>query len=58
MGFCRDIFANTLSHTYAQFIALQIRFLSHTLLTEDGILVVSSLGQITAQIKLRMPNTL
>ena len=40
-----NIFSITLLHNYTDTVELQIRFLSHTLLTEEGILTLSSLAQ-------------
>ena len=45
MSFTQKIFANTLLNAYNQLIALQIRFPGHTLLTEEGIMTLSSLAQ-------------
>ena len=45
MSFIQIIFAITLLNAYNQLIALQIRFPGHTLLTEEGILILSSLAQ-------------
>ena len=39
MGFTKNIFANTLLNAYNQLIALQIKFSSHNLLAEEGILI-------------------
>ena len=45
MSCVQKIFANTLLNAYNQLIALQIRFPGHTLLTEEGIMTLSSLAQ-------------
>ena len=44
-GFPSKHLCNTLFHYYIQMVELQIRFPSHTLLTEVGILILSSLAQ-------------
>ena len=45
MALTQTIFANTLLYTYTQLIVLHIKFPSHTLLTEEAILILSSLAQ-------------
>ena len=45
IGFLRIILASTLSHAYTKLIVLQIRFPSHSLLTDEWILMLSSLAQ-------------
>ena len=39
MGFTKNILTNTMLDTYNQLIALQIKFPSHNLLAEEGILI-------------------